>query len=260
MCKGDCKPGGPWSGKPRARPPAWDFAHEGTERIALTPRIPPRSRMIRVMPASARRQRPGPPISSNLVGHVRTTEASLLARCQQGDVAAFEELYRQHATRLYSLAYRMVGSTSEAEDLLQEIFLLAYRKLRNFRGESALATWLYRLAMNQCLDHLRSKAAKMADATVSLEHGPSNGPRIDPPAPEEMTVSRLDLERAVARLPEGCRAAFVLHDVEGFGHHEIAEILGIADGTSRSQVHKARLRLRELLTGTVQEPLARARP
>lgn len=194
---------------------------------------------------------------------MRTTEASLLARCQQGDVAAFEELYRQHATRLYSLAYRMLGGASEAEDLLQEVFLLAYRKLRNFRGESALATWLYRLAMNQCLDHLRSKAAKMADATVSLEHRRSNGPCIDPPATEDtedMTVNRLDLERAVARLPEGCRATFVLHDVEGFEHHEVAEILGIAEGTSKSQVHKARLRLRELLTGTVQEPLARARP
>lgn len=165
-------------------------------------------------------------------------------------MTAFEELYRQHATRLYNVAYRMVGNPSDAEDLLQEIFLLAYRKLGSFRGESTLATWLHRLAMNACLDHLRSRAAKTAGATFSLEGDPGGGRTLDPAAPIEMTAARIDLERAIGALPAGYRAAFVLHDVEGFAHHEIAQILGIAEGTSKSQVYYARLNLRKILGGS----------
>ncbi len=177
-------------------------------------------------------------------------EDTLLVRCQQGTVTAFEELYRQHATRLYNVAYRMLGNASDAEDLLQEIFLLAYRKLSSFRGESTLATWLHRLAMNACLDHLRSRAAKTAHATSSLEGDPGGGRTLDPAAPIEMTAARIDLERAIGDLPAGYRAAFVLHDVEGFAHREIAQILGIAEGTSKSQVYYARLSLRKMLGGS----------
>ncbi len=93
---------------------------------------------------------------------MRPADADLVARCRRGDAGAFEELYRQHAARLYNLAYRMLGNAADAEDLLQEIFLLAHRKLGSFRGQSALGTWLYRLATNQCLDHLRSKAVRTA--------------------------------------------------------------------------------------------------
>jgi RNA polymerase sigma-70 factor (ECF subfamily) len=140
----------------------------------------------------------------------------------------------------------MLGSRQDAEDALQEIFLVAFRKLGSFKGESALSTWLYRLAMNSCLDQLRSKATKMGHTTDSLddEKGPRDAARVGPAS----TVTKLDLERAIAQLPEGCRAAFLLHDVEGFEHQEVAEILGIATGTSKSQVHKARMRLRVALT------------
>jgi RNA polymerase sigma-70 factor (ECF subfamily) len=174
----------------------------------------------------------------------RNAEIALVARCQRGDLGAFEELYKAHAPRLYSLACRMVGNASDAEDLLQEIFLAAHRKLDTFRGESALGTWLYRLAANQCLDFLRSRAARTSQLTDALddERVSDAGSGL-----ADRTVTKMDLERALAQLPDGCRAAFVLHDVEGLEHREIAEALGIAEGTSKSQVHKARLRLRALL-------------
>jgi RNA polymerase sigma-70 factor (ECF subfamily) len=173
-------------------------------------------------------------------------ELALVERCRRGDLGAFEELYRAHAGRLYSLAVRLVGNAADAEDLLQEIFLAAHRKLDTFRGESALGTWLYRLATNLCLDHLRSRAARSSQMTDPMDDEPGLFDRATS-ALAEQTVTRMDLERALARLPEGSRAAFVLHDVEGLEHREVAEVLGIAEGTSKSQVHKARLRLRHLL-------------
>ncbi len=176
----------------------------------------------------------------------RNAEMALVERCQRGDLGAFEELYKAHAPRLYSLACRMLGNASDAEDLLQEIFLAAHRKLDTFRGESALGTWLYRLAANQCLDFLRSRAARTSHVTDALDDGRAV-PDAAGPGLAERTVTRMDLDRALAQLPDGCRAAFVLHDVEGFEHREVAEALGIAEGTSKSQVHKARLRLRALL-------------
>jgi RNA polymerase sigma-70 factor, ECF subfamily len=189
---------------------------------------------------------------SNLTAHPgpagRAADRELVERCKAGDLGAFEELYRQHAGRLFGLASRMLGNPSDAEDLLQEIFLSAHRKLDSFRGESALGTWLYRLAMNQCLDYLRSRAARSSQVTDPLDDEPGwyePGRR----GLAEQAVSKMDLERALAKLPEGCRAAFVLHDVEGLEHREVAEVLGIAEGTSKSQVHKARLKLRVLLGG-----------
>ena len=176
-------------------------------------------------------------------------ERALVERCRQGDLGAFEELYRAHAGRLYSVAFRLVGNAADAEDLLQDIFLAAHRKLDTFRGESALGTWLYRLATNLCLDHLRSRTGRSNQVTDALDDEPglfdqSGGNLAD------RTVTKMDLERALARLPEGCRAAFVLHDVEGLEHREVAEVLGIAEGTSKSQVHKARLKLRAILSGS----------
>ena len=178
---------------------------------------------------------------------MKTADLELARRCQTGDAGAFEELYRQHAGRLYNLAFRMAGSAAEAEDLLQEMFLHAHRKLGSFRGDSSLATWLYRLGMNQCLDYLRGRQAKMSRATDSLDaEGVAEPMASEPVVPAVM--SRMDLERAIGRLPEGCRAAFLLHDVEGFDHHEVAKILGVTEGTSKSQVHKARMKLRALLS------------
>lgn len=189
--------------------------------------------------------RPSNPVV-NVAVRAGLGDQELVARHRQGDTDAFGEIYRRHAARLYGVAYRMVGNAGDAEDLLQEIFLQAHRKLGGFRGQSALVTWLYRLAMNHCLDHLRSKASRMTRATGSLD-ADDVPPPAAPAGAVELTVSRLDLERAIAQLPEGCRAAFLLHDVEGFEHREVAEMLGIAEGTSKSQVHKARLRLRGTL-------------
>ena len=156
-------------------------------------------------------------------------------------------MYRAHAGRLFGLVSRMLGSASEAEDVLQEIFVNAHRKLGSFRGESTLGTWLYRIAVNHCLDHLRSRGARMARATESLDKEEAYEPAtVEPLVPT--AISRIDLERAIAQLPQGCRAAFVLHDVEGLDHREVAQVLGISEGTSKSQVHKARLRIRTYLT------------
>src|SRR5688572_23301551 len=190
------------------------------------------------MSASPQRAGAAPP--------VRADELALVARCRRGDLGAFEELYKAHSGRLYSLTCRMVGNPTDAEDLLQDIFLAAHRKLDSFRGESALGTWLYRLATNLCLDHLRSKAVRTSQLTDALDDEPGLSDAATRGLADRAVV-RMDLERALARLPEGCRAAFVLHDIEGLEHREVANVLGIAEGTSKSQVHKARLRLRGLL-------------
>lgn len=171
-------------------------------------------------------------------------DVRLAERCRAGDLAAFEDLYRTHGGRLYAVAYRMLGHADDAEDMLQEVFLTAFRKIGSYRGDSSLGTWLYRLGVNVCLDRLRSKARRNELRTDALE--------ADDPPPQHAdrglgVVHRLDLERAIRDLPDGCRAAFLLHDVEGFEHREIASLLGIAEGTSKSQVHKARRRLRSAL-------------
>ena len=174
-------------------------------------------------------------------------DLELALRCREGDSGAFEELYRAHAGRLYSLILRMIGSAHDAEDLLQEVFLTAHRKLGSFRGESTLGTWLYRLAVNHCLDVLRGRHVRMARATDSLdEEGAEEPTAVSPVVPSAIT--KMDLERAIAALPQGCRTAFVLHDVEGLEHGEIARMLGVSEGTSKSQVHKARMKLRAALT------------
>jgi RNA polymerase sigma-70 factor, ECF subfamily len=193
------------------------------------------------------RQRGRRSASSKQSRDVRTADLELAARCRAGDAGAFEELYRQHARRLFSLVVRMIGSVDDAEDLLQEVFLQAHRKLSGFRGDSALGTWLYRLTMNLCLDHLRGRQMRMNRATASLDDNASE----EPAAPQPVVptpVSRVDLERAIEMLPDGARATFLLHDVEGFEHREIAQILGISEGTSKSQVHKARMKLRTILS------------
>ena len=179
---------------------------------------------------------------------MRAVDLELAQRCRHGDAEAFEELYRAHAGRLYNLVFRMAGSAAEADDLLQDVFLHAHRKLGSFRGDSSLGTWLYRLAVNHCLDFLRGRQAKMT--RVNRFAGRGGRKRAGNGVPSVPTaVSRIDLERAIARLPDGCRAAFVLHDVEGFEHNEVGRLLGVSEGTSKSQVHKARMKLRAMLSG-----------
>ena len=170
-------------------------------------------------------------------------DLALADRCRSGVPGAFEELYRTQAPRLFGLACRMVGRT-EAEDLLQDIFLTAHRKLALYKGESSLGTWLFRLATNQCLDYLRSRGARFAQMTETLDDEPVSTVT----GTMRSAIDKLDLERALATLPPGCRTVFVLHDVEGLEHREIGALLGISDGTTTSQLHKARFRLRAVLT------------
>jgi RNA polymerase sigma-70 factor (ECF subfamily) len=170
-------------------------------------------------------------------------DVALADRCRAGAPGAFEELYRTHAPRLFGLACRLVGRV-EAEDLLQEMFLTAHRKLGQYKGESTLSTWLFRLGTNLCLDHLRSRAGRFAQLAEDLD---ADVPADLASGPVLGVVDRLDLERALAALPPGARTVFVLHDVEGLEHREIGELLGVSEGTSKSQLHKARMRLRTLL-------------
>ena len=178
-------------------------------------------------------------------------DLELAQRCGRGDQDAFEQLYRAHAGRLYTLIVRMVASAETAEDLLQEVFLHASRTVSSVRGDSSLGTWLYRMAVNHCLDYLRGRQNKMARTTDSIEDEGIVEPAASAPLGAS-TIHRLDLERAIAKLPDGCRTAFVLHDVEGFEHHEIATMLGISEGTSKSQVHKARVKLRGMLNAGIE--------
>ena len=187
-------------------------------------------------------------------GHVTAAETenkpapdyALAQRAAAGDMPAFEELYDRHHRRVYSLCLRMTGNTAEAEDLAQEAFIQLYRKIGSFRGESAFTTWLHRLTVNQVLMHFRKRGVKFEQTTddgdvptqvVTGTENPNHMPVVD----------RIALDRAIAALPPGYRSVFVLHDVEGHEHEEIARLLGCSVGTSKSQLHKARMKLRTLL-------------
>ncbi len=177
--------------------------------------------------------------------------------CKRHELPAFEKLYRQYSGRLYNVAYRMAGNAADADELLQEIFLQVYRRIDSFRGESSLGTWLYRLATNHCLDFLRSRQGRQQHVTDSIEDLESFEPVGPGSWRPDAALDRLDLERAIAQLPPSYRATFVLHDIEGFDHAEVGRQLGIAEGTSKSLLHKARFRLRRLLRG--EEAPGRAR-
>lgn len=176
---------------------------------------------------------------------------------QLGDPSAFEIIYQQYASRVYALCLRMLRDPVEAEDLTQEAFLQLFRKLNTFRGESAFSTWLHRLTVNLVLMRLRKKSPR----TVSIEATADQDSEIDAPtidvgAPDlllEGSIDRLRLERCIEQLPAGYRAIFLLHDIQGYQHHEIAEIVGRSVGDSKSQLHKARMRLRELLNEAQRE-------
>jgi RNA polymerase sigma-70 factor (ECF subfamily) len=177
------------------------------------------------------------------------SEAQLIARAQRGDEEAFATLFEAHKRRVYSLCLRMTGNTAEAEDLAQEAFLQLFRKIATFRGESAFSTWLHRLAVNVVLMHLRKKGLQQIsldevdssqDEPVKRDYGSDDRRLVG-------SVERIRLQRAIADLPPGYRTVFVLHDVEGYEHNEIAEIMNCSVGNSKSQLHKARMKLRERL-------------
>jgi len=177
------------------------------------------------------------------------TETQQIARAQQGDEAAFEALFSTHKRRVYSLCLRMTGDTAEAEDLTQEAFLQLFRKISTFRGESAFTTWLHRLVVNVVLMHLRKKGLQQIslDEVDSSQEEPVKRDYGDDDRRLIGSIDRLSLDRAIAALPHGYRTVFVLHDVEGYEHNEIAQIMNCSTGNSKSQLHKARLKLREHL-------------
>ncbi len=172
-----------------------------------------------------------------------------LTLCQMaaaGDIAAFELIYQRYHRRTYSLTLRMTNSQTEAEDLTQEVFIQLFRKVGSFRGDSAFSTWLHRLTVNQVLMHFRRRSVKNEKTSEDGEvpeqtvHGSANPLKMQ-------VVDRIALKNAIAELPNGYRNVFVLHDVEGYEHEEVARLLKISVGTSKSQLHKARLKLRGLL-------------
>ena len=174
-----------------------------------------------------------------------------ISLAQRGDGSAFELLYQLHCKRVYALCLRMVGVASEAEELTQEAFLQVFRKIHTFRGESAFSTWLHRLTANIVLMHFRKKkliSNPFEDMNTTDEE--TDDARLELPAVDLRLAGlfdRLDLQNAIDRLPNGCKAVFLLHDVQGYQHNEIAKLLGFSTGASKSQLHKARKRLRSYL-------------
>ncbi len=177
-------------------------------------------------------------------------ETDAIERAKQGDAEAFQALYDKHKRRVYSLCLRMTANVAEAEDLTQEAFLQLYRKIATFRGESAFSTWLHRLSVNVVLMHLRKKGLPVVSLEETTQGAEEDSPKKDFGTQDLAlagSIDRLQLQRAVEDLPPGYRTIFVLHDVEGYEHNEIAEIVGCSIGNSKSQLHKARMKLRDLL-------------
>jgi RNA polymerase sigma-70 factor (ECF subfamily) len=161
---------------------------------------------------------------------------------------AFEELFRLYRRLVYSLCLRMTQDVSEAEDVTQEVFVLLFRKIGGFRGEANFTTWLHRLTVNQVLMRFRKNKSRREDALEEEEIRPHESVRPTSPKASQL-IDRITLENALAQLPPGYRAAFILHDIEGYEHEEVARLLGCAVGTSKSQLHKARTKLRKILAG-----------
>jgi len=192
-----------------------------------------------------------PPIKTISKTHTldSESESALVTRAQEGDDAAFAVLFDRHKRRVYSLCLRMTGNIPEAEDLTQDAFIQVFRKLQTFRGDAAFSTWLYRVAMNTVLMKLRKRAPRQ----VSLDEPV----RLESTAVQRNVgygdlrllgaVDRVTLARAIQKLPTGCRTIFLLHEVEGYEHNEIAKRLHCSVGNSKSQLHKARLKIRETL-------------
>ena len=200
--------------------------------------------------SSAKTPPAAPPNHAASFARAPQADADILARAQAGDHQAFAQLYSLHKRRIYSLCLRMVGNVAEAEDLTQEAFLQLHRKIATFRGDSAFSTWLHRLAINVVLMQLRKKGLSLISLDEAMDPTPDESPSRSFGAPDLTltgTIDRLTLERAIADLPAGYRLIFILHDVEGFEHNEIAAMLDCSIGNSKSQLHKARLKLRDAL-------------
>jgi RNA polymerase sigma-70 factor (ECF subfamily) len=189
-------------------------------------------------------------VSSQANSTVRfNVDFDLVKRAQQGDPDAFASLFHAHKARIYSVCLRMTNNTAEAEDLTQDAFLQVFRKLATFRGDSALSTWLYRIAVNTVLMHFRKKALRQISLDEPYNQDARQVRREYGTKDDRLSgcVDRIALTRAIRELPDGYRTIFLLHEVEGYEHQEIAELLDCSVGNSKSQLHKAKLRIRELL-------------
>ncbi|HLJ90672.1 MAG TPA: RNA polymerase sigma factor [Candidatus Angelobacter sp.] len=180
----------------------------------------------------------------------RLSEAQAINRAQHGDAECFAFLYSLHKRRVYSLCLRMIGNVSEAEDLTHDAFTHLFRKITSFRGESAFSTWLHRLVVNVVLMHLRKRSIQVVSLEETLEPRDDDAPRKDFGTRDIAlagAIDRVNLERSIKDLPPGYRIIFVLHDIEGYEHNEIADMLGCSIGNCKSQLHKARMKLRRIL-------------
>lgn len=178
------------------------------------------------------------------------TEAEVISKAQLGDEHCFAALYSQHKRRVFSLCLRMTGDHAQAEDFTQEAFLQLFRKIASFRGDSAFSTWLHRLSVNIVLMQFRKKVLSEISLDETLETQQEDQPRREIASRDNVlhgSIDRITLQRVLADLPPGYRIVFVLHDIEGYEHNEIAEMLGCSIGNSKSQLHKARMKLRILL-------------
>jgi RNA polymerase sigma-70 factor (ECF subfamily) len=185
-------------------------------------------------------------VASPEVAAGRASDYELAQRAAKGDMQAFEELFLLHRRLVYGLCLRMTQDAAEAEDITQEVFVLLFRKVGGFRGEASFTTWLHRLTVNQVLMRFRKNRSRREEA-LEDEEGQTREPARDAAPRPAQHIDRIALESAIAQLPPGYRAAFILHDVEGYDHEEVARILGCAVGTSKSQLHKARTKLRKIL-------------
>lgn len=190
------------------------------------------------------------------------TEAEVIYKAQAGDLSCFEALYTRHRRRIFSLCLRMTGNLTQAEDFTQEAFLQLYRKIATFRGESAFSTWLHRLTVNIVLMQFRKRGLVEVSLEETLEPQQADSPAREFGARDNVLhglIDRVALDRAIAQLSPGYRITFVLHDIEGYEHNEIATILGCSIGNSKSQLHKARMKLRTLLLAGGNETMAKGK-
>jgi RNA polymerase sigma-70 factor (ECF subfamily) len=183
------------------------------------------------------------------------SDADVVRLAQHGDAAAFERIYQLHSRKVYNLCLRMTGDRTEAEDLTQDVFLQLLRKIDTFRGESAFSTWLHRMSVNIVLMRFRKKpkVETPLDTIINPEEESRTLPKEfgQPDLRLNGVIDRITVQAAINELPPGYKVMFILHDIEGYNHDEIAEMFGCSVGNSKSQVHKARLRLRELLQNAI---------
>ena len=189
-------------------------------------------------------------------------DPNVVKRAQQGDSDAFAALFHAHKARIYSVCLRMTNNAAEAEDLTQDAFLQVFRKIATFRGDSAFSTWLHRIAVNTVLMHFRKKS--LSQVSLDEPYSNSDGAKVRREYGTRDNhlagcVDRVALASAIKELPHGYRTIFLLHEVEGYEHQEIAEMLGCSVGNSKSQLHKAKLRIRELLARSANTKTERSR-